>query len=303
MPRQRLGKKPLETDAQRLRVLMNTATTPGSHNPVTLDTDADTLLKLTNQELGLDTQTANRVFAGPATGAAAVPTFRALVAADLPGTYVPTSRTVTAGAGLTGGGDLTTNRTIDAGEGPGVDITADAIGLGGDTILLYDSGGNPIAEYAATGAGLALALAAATSGDVVTVPAGTFDTSQSIPAGVTLQGLDKHRSTLTGQISLANTAHVCNLSITRTANDANDLIGVYCASGVGYVTNCRITCTQSGAGGAYAAEIAGTGIIEVEGGYLYGLSVGGAYYDLYHAATASGYFKARAAYLPGLPSN
>jgi len=53
------------------------------HDAVTLAADADTLLGLTGQELTLDTQTANRVFAGPTSGAAADPTFRAVVAADL----------------------------------------------------------------------------------------------------------------------------------------------------------------------------------------------------------------------------
>lgn len=51
---------------------------------VTLAADADTLLSLSSQELGLDTQTANRIFAGPASGAAADPTFRAMVDADIP---------------------------------------------------------------------------------------------------------------------------------------------------------------------------------------------------------------------------
>ena len=60
------------------------AYTLNGHLAVTLDADADTLLSLTTQTLGLDTQTANRVLAGPTTGGAAVPTFRALVAADIP---------------------------------------------------------------------------------------------------------------------------------------------------------------------------------------------------------------------------
>ena len=51
---------------------------------VTLDADADAVLKLTVQELGLDTQAANRVWAGPDSGADAVPTFRALTADDIP---------------------------------------------------------------------------------------------------------------------------------------------------------------------------------------------------------------------------
>lgn len=56
---------------------------PGSHDAVTLDSDAAVLLDLTGQEIGLDTQDANKVFAGPTTGAANEPTFRAIVAADL----------------------------------------------------------------------------------------------------------------------------------------------------------------------------------------------------------------------------
>ena len=59
-------------------------TLPGGHDAVTLDANAETLLSLSTQELGLDTQTANKVFAGPASGAVAVPTFRDLVAADIP---------------------------------------------------------------------------------------------------------------------------------------------------------------------------------------------------------------------------
>lgn len=53
--------------------------------PVTLSTDANSnLLSLSTQEIGLDTQTANYLFAGPTTGAATAPAFRAMVAADIP---------------------------------------------------------------------------------------------------------------------------------------------------------------------------------------------------------------------------
>ncbi|MBN2393485.1 MAG: LamG domain-containing protein [Anaerolineae bacterium] len=54
------------------------------HNQVSLDANADTILSLSVQQLGLDTQLANRVFAGPTSGGAAIPTFRALVIADIP---------------------------------------------------------------------------------------------------------------------------------------------------------------------------------------------------------------------------
>lgn len=71
-------------------------------------------------------QNANKVLAGPTTGADASPTFRALVAADIPAiaesgvtnlttdlaAKVSTSRTISTTAPLTGGGDLSANRTL-----------------------------------------------------------------------------------------------------------------------------------------------------------------------------------------------
>ena len=56
----------------------------GVHDAVTLGTDADVVFGLTTQQLDLDTQTANTIFAGPTSGGAADPTFRALVDADIP---------------------------------------------------------------------------------------------------------------------------------------------------------------------------------------------------------------------------
>ena len=59
------------------------STLAGGHDPVTLDVNAATILDLSTQELGLDNQTANTVFAGAVSGAAATPAFRALVSADV----------------------------------------------------------------------------------------------------------------------------------------------------------------------------------------------------------------------------
>jgi hypothetical protein len=42
---------------------------------------------------------------------------------------VPTTRTVTAGNGLTGGGDLSANRTFDVGAGAGISVAADAVAV------------------------------------------------------------------------------------------------------------------------------------------------------------------------------
>lgn len=66
------------------------------HDAVTLDVNADTVLSLSTQAIGLDTQTANYVFAGPTSGDPAVPAFRALGTTDIPdlsATYATTGHT------------------------------------------------------------------------------------------------------------------------------------------------------------------------------------------------------------------
>lgn len=52
------------------------------------------------------------VLAGPASGASASPAFRALVDADIPSTLVRTSRLVSAGSGMSGGGSLGADLTL-----------------------------------------------------------------------------------------------------------------------------------------------------------------------------------------------
>lgn len=85
-------------------------------------------------------------------------------------------------------------------EGPDIDLVYSegtaVIGRGGDTILKFDSAGAPVAEYAATAAGLTSALAAATSGDVIEIPAKTITTAAQyvVPAGVTVRGMGRERT-------------------------------------------------------------------------------------------------------------
>jgi hypothetical protein len=70
-----------------------------SHHPVvTLGATADVLLGVSGQALSLDTQAANTALLGPTTGADAAPTFRALVAADLPASVFVKLDGSTAGA-------------------------------------------------------------------------------------------------------------------------------------------------------------------------------------------------------------
>lgn len=56
----------------------------GGHDAVTLTVEADNVLSLSTQLIGLDTQAANYIFAGPLSGSSTGPSFRALADADIP---------------------------------------------------------------------------------------------------------------------------------------------------------------------------------------------------------------------------
>ena len=99
-------------------------------------------------------QAQNAFLAGPASGGAGTPGFRALTAADLPAQAVQTSRQVAAGTGLTGGGDLSADRTLS---------------LTGQALALHSLGTNGV--IARTGAGT-VASRTITAGTGITVTNG-----------------------------------------------------------------------------------------------------------------------------------
>ena len=77
---------------------------------------------------GLDTQTAATVFAGPATGSAAAPTFRTLAGTDLPIATAVTTGVVQPGTGLTVSGVGVLNHSNSATPGTYTKVTVDAQG-------------------------------------------------------------------------------------------------------------------------------------------------------------------------------
>jgi len=184
-------------------------------------------------------------------------------------------------AGLPGQGGVGLTGIL---EGPGIDITgaapATTVGLGGDTVLLYDSAGAPCAEFAATSAGLTLALAAlaaAGAGGVelpdVTITGGPW----TVSAG-TLRGHSRWGSVLDGLLIIQADAKAERLSVIRSENDANPVVGIELEED-GRAEGCFISVTNAG-GDVYGIFGAPAGNCYSEGN-LFDLSASGTAYGFY----------------------
>jgi len=108
-------------------------------------------------------------------------------------------------------------------EGPGIDLVGLQVGVGGDTILLYDSTGNPCAEYAASDAGLTAALAAMGDDDVIETPAGTISGGPwTIEHGL----LRSIGGVLDGELTIMSGCQADKVSVVRSEDDAGAIYGV-----------------------------------------------------------------------------
>jgi len=142
------------------------------------------------------------------------------------------------------------------GEGPGIDLTVagdiTSVGLGGDSFLLYDNGGNPVAEFAT----LTLALTAASAGQVVITPAGIFTEDVTVPAGVGVKSTGNN-TILAGIISLGgNNSFLKSITLALTVNSAGDVAGIIGPpSGEAIINDCTIVVTNNGAGNAYVIQV------------------------------------------------
>ena len=97
-------------------------------------------------------QPQNAVLAGPATGGPGAPSFRALTASDLPASAVQTSRQISAGTGLAGGGDLSADRTLS--------LTGQALALHSlstNGMIARTGSGSVAARSIVAGAGISVA--------------------------------------------------------------------------------------------------------------------------------------------------
>lgn len=168
----------------------------------------------------LATQTANTVFAGPTTGSAAAPTFRALVAADIPNLDAAKITTGTMATARLGSGTANST-TFLRGDQTWAAATFSATGIKQAINVKLDHGcvGDDTTDDT-TCLTNAITAAIASTGKEVYLPAGTYKTTGTItvPGGVTLQGDGKEKTIIHG------TANAVILDLVRGSGDW-DFIG------------------------------------------------------------------------------
>jgi hypothetical protein len=226
---------------------------------------AEDLLSIT------ETQTANRVFAGPSSGGAAAPAFRALVAADLPATglqsivYYTSTQTITIPTGATkakvrlwggtggGGGAKTAASNAGAGGGAG----------GLEKYLTGLTAGNTLAlTVGAAGAGGSTTPGNGTAGGNSTLASGTQTITTLTANGGGLGQLASGGTTNTAG-GAGGTATNGDINVTgqkgEVGNDAGSIGGV---TGLGMGVGGGGASATSTTGVAGSAGLAGGCIIE-----------------------------------------
>jgi hypothetical protein len=163
--------------------------------------------------ISLATQTANQVFAGPTSGGAATPTFRALVSADIPANAANTSGNAATATALAANG---TNCT--AGSYPlGVDASGNAEGC-----TVASGGGGTVSSVSVTTAnGVSGSVANATTTPAITLTLGAI-TPSSVAAVGTVTGSNLSGTNTGDQTTISGNAG------TATALAAN---GANCSAG------------------------------------------------------------------------
>lgn len=168
----------LDARLEAFEILVATA----SHSAPTLSGNLANVLDINASTVfSFDSQNQNLALLSP-NGSSGEPSFRAIAAADLPNDVVYDSVTITAGAGLAGGGDLSSSRTINVGAGTGVTVNADdieidfsevaaqsdlhpAVTMGSDTAPVFSIGAGQILNFDSQSQNLFLASPDGSAGD------------------------------------------------------------------------------------------------------------------------------------------
>ena len=137
--------------------------------------------------------------------------------------YLQSARTLTAGAGLTGGGDLSADRTFTVGAGLGITVNADDVALTTPGTLTVSStnsasGSHTHAVTASDNPGAAASLLKSTSGGALTLVALTATTSvDTATATATTEGRTPTIDTASGALALSPNSGTVNVTSTLAA--------------------------------------------------------------------------------------
>jgi hypothetical protein len=207
----------------------------------------------------LATQSANLVFAGPSTGAAIAPTFRSLVAADIPNLDASkiTTGILPVAQGGTGASTLTAHGVVVGNGTSAVNVTTS--GTAGQILESGGSGADPSWQSAALGTygdgsdgsltydGTTTILGVVPAANVYTLNRDIFPSSMTVNAGITIIA-NGTRIFCTGILDNNGTIHnngnnAAN-NVAGVATSAINVLGIGQAGGAG---------GNNGAGGATAA--------------------------------------------------
>jgi hypothetical protein len=134
--------------------------------------------------------------------------------------------------------------------GADIRVSGYTIARKGTGILLFDGSGGVLTEYSADATGIAAAIAAASAGDVIQIPARTITADVSVPAGVALVGRGWN-SVIDGVLTLANGASAAHLKVYQLDDSVDDIIGVVGpASGTAVIRDIQVSLSQTGSGAA-----------------------------------------------------
>jgi hypothetical protein len=191
----------------------------------------------------------------------------------LPASAVPTSRTLTAGAGLTGGGDLSANRTFDVGANPdgSIAVNADDIQVG---VLATD------AQHGLRGGGTqhTLAIANGAAGFLSGADKAKIDGYPAVVPDAVL---------VFGAAGVGTTTTARYLSPGSSPNNAQIVETAIASPRAGTVKNLRIRHNQVGVGGPITYTLRINGVDSTLTVYPLASSLGGA--DTAHSpAVAAG---------------
>lgn len=138
-----------------------------------------------------------------------------------------------------------------------------ASGTGGGSssggIVRYPASGAAVV-YEANSAGLASALADLTSGDLVSLPRGTYTGDYTADCAATIIGASPYSTMIVGTVTCnAGTGGVVtleNLNVTNTESGTTVSVAVEVASGSARIVNCEIYAIQTGTANSFTIHLA-----------------------------------------------